>query len=254
MIGAVGAVATFAAMVATPLARPGGTVRRRAASVVVGGLAVSTFARLRVGRSPERAAGAAAALVTLGWVAERIGTSSGRPFGRYDYTGALRPRLGGVPVLVPLAWFAMAAPARDAAHAALGVRSTPGRRVAAGAAALTAWDLFLDPQMTAEGYWRWHRSGRYRGVPLSNFGGWLLVSVVAMAVLESIAPPDEDADAGLVGEYAGVAVMETLGHAAFFRDRVVALVGGVGMLPVAALAIRRVISRSMRSNGSRRSG
>ena len=57
-------------------------------------------------------------------------------------------------------------PAREAAHAALGRRSTPGlRAVALGAAALTAWDLFLDPQMTAEGYWRWDRRGRYRGHP-----------------------------------------------------------------------------------------
>ena len=38
-----------------------------------------------------------------------------------------------------------------------------GESVVLGAAALTAWDLFLDPQMTTEGYWRWARRGRYRG-------------------------------------------------------------------------------------------
>ena len=35
-------------------------------------------------------------------------------------------------------------------------------------------------------------------------------------------------------------VMETLGFAAFFRDRLVAVVGGLGMLPIAAIAIARL--------------
>ena len=34
-----------------------------------------------------------------------------------------------------------------------------------GAVALTAWDLFLDPQMTAEGYWRWPRRRPLPGHP-----------------------------------------------------------------------------------------
>ena len=79
----------------------------------------------------------------------------GFPFGRYGYTGALRPQVAGVPAIVPLAWFAMALPAREAAHAALGPRSNPATRIVLGAAALTAWDLFLDPQMVGEGYWGW---------------------------------------------------------------------------------------------------
>lgn len=262
MISALGAAATFAAMVVTPLARPGGTVRRRAATVVVGGLAATTFDRLRVRYGPTRAVSSSAALVALGWAAEAVGTRTGRPFGRYRYAGRLRPEVGGVPILVPLAWFAMAAPAREVAHAVLGRHATPSRRMALGAAALTAWDLFLDPQMTAEGYWRWERAGRYRGIPLSNFVGWMLVSGAAMGVLEAVAPPTAaaatdaatdtatdavTADVGLVGEYAGVAAMETLGHAVFFRDRTVALAGGLAMVPVATLALQRVIRGSTRS-------
>ena len=84
--------------------------------------------------------------------------------------GALRPTAAGVPALVPAAWFAMALPAREVGpRGARRRRSSPGRRVLLGAAALTAWDLFLDPQMVAEGYWRWHRPGRYRGIPLTNY-------------------------------------------------------------------------------------
>ncbi len=57
-----------------------------------------------------------------------------------------------------------------------------------------------------------------------------------MAVLEVAVPPRRP-DPVLVGEYAAMGVMETLGFAAFFRDRVVALVGGVGMLPLAVAGV-----------------
>jgi putative membrane protein len=176
-------------------------------------------------------------------VAERVGTATGVPFGGYHYTGALRPQVGGVPAIVPLAWFAMAVPARDAAHAALGRRSGRASRIVLGAGALTAWDLFLDPQMVGEGYWRWARQGRYRGIPFSNYVGWLLVSVGVMAALEVALPIDdgEAADPTSVAQYATMATMETVGFAVFFRDRVVAAVGGAAMLPVAAAAVRRVV-------------
>lgn len=232
MIVAASATATIAGMVATPLARRGGAGRRVAAALVIGGLAVTTFERLRSRWGPRRAGASAVALIAFGWVVESIGTRTGRPFGRYAYTGRLRPTLGGVPVLVPLAWFAMAAPAREAAHGALGQRSSRASRLVGGAAAMVAWDLFLDPQMVAEGYWRWERAGRYRGIPLSNFAGWLATAAVAMAVLEVTVPPGRGPEPGLVAEYTGVAVMETLGFAAFFRDRVVAVAGGATMLPI----------------------
>lgn len=241
VIGIVGAASTFAAMVATPLARPGGTSRRCAAAFVVGGLAITTFDRLRIRWGPGPAARSASLLLALGWSAEVVGTRTGLPFGRYAYTDRLRPRVGGVPVLVPLAWFAMAAPARDVAHAVLGERSTPVGRIVAGAAALTAWDLFLDPQMTREGYWTWARAGRYRGIPLTNLVGWFLVGAAAMVVLEVTVPAQEAPDSGLVAEYGGVAAMETIGFAAFFRDSTVAVVGGTAMVPLAVAAFARVI-------------
>jgi putative membrane protein len=244
LIGTIGAAAAFAGMVATPLARRGGPVRRGAAAVVVVGLAVTTFDRIRSCWGTGRAGASAVTLTALGWAAEAVGTRTGRPFGDYAYTGRLRPTVGGVPALVPLAWFAMAAPARETAHAALGRRSTPIGRVVVGAAALVAWDLFLDPQMVAEGYWRWARQGRYRGIPVTNYLGWFATAVAVMALLERTVPPDRPPDAGLVGEYAGVAAMETLGFAVFFRDRGVALAGGAAMLPVAAAGLRSVLVMS----------
>jgi uncharacterized membrane protein len=235
---------TTAAMIAYPLARRRGSARRVLSNVVVGGLAATTTAGAVARWGPGRSA-LAASVVAIGTTAvEAVGTATGVPFGRYAYTGRLQPAVAGVPAAVPLAWWAMALPAREAAHAALDDRSTPARRVALGAAALAAWDLFLDPQMTAEGFWHWPGGGRYRGIPASNFVGWLLTGVAVMTVLERALPPAAPrGGAGLVGEYAGMAAMETVGFGAFFGDRLVAAVGGAAMLPLAALAVTRLVRR-----------
>ena len=227
------------AMVATPLLPRGGAARRVLASATVAGLAVTTATRARRVWGTPRALGALVAVTSATLGVERLGSTRGVPFGRYSYTGALRPEVAGVPALVPLAWWAMALPAREAVAGALGPRATPWTRIAAGAVALTAWDLFLDPQMVGEGYWTWKRPGRYRGIPASNYAGWLVSSAALMAMLEVVLPARARADAALVGEYAFMGVMETVGFAAFFRDRVVASTGGAAMLPVAAAAILR---------------
>ncbi len=103
-------------------------------------------------------------------------------------------------------------------------RSVDGRRrprgIALGSAALTAWDLFLDPQMVGEGYWTWARRGVYRGIPLTNYLGWFVTGLGVMALLEALLPPTDDAgdaDGALVGEYAYMGVMETIGFARYFR-------------------------------------
>ncbi len=231
---------TVAAMIATPLLPQGGRARRILSTVVVVGSFTTTTANAVRRWGTTRAAGAAAVTAGATTVVERIGTRTGLPFGRYVYTGALQPQVAGVPAIVPLAWFAMGLPAREAAHAALGPRSNPATRIALGSAALTAWDLFLDPQMVGEGYWVWARRGVYRGIPLGNFVGWFVTGIGVMAALELLLPPSErgaDADGALVGEYTFMGVMETIGFARFFRDPTVAIVGGLGMVPVALAAV-----------------
>jgi putative membrane protein len=66
------------------------------------------------------------------------------------------------------------------------------------AVALASWDLFLDPQMVAAHHWRWlHVSPSLPGigdVPLTNFGGWLLVSLLVMAVLVPLSRTEQSRD------------------------------------------------------------
>lgn len=236
-------VTTVLAMIATPLAGRGSPVRRVLSSVVVTGLFATTTVLSGRRWGAPRAAVAASSVAVLTGAVEKIGTVTGVPFGVYRYSGVLRPTIAGVPMIVPMAWFAMAMPAREAAHAALGPRSSRLTRIVVGAAALTAWDLFLDPQMVGEGYWQWNRRGRYRGIPLSNFAGWFVTGLGAMAMLEVVLPPRAEPAPELVAEYGYMATMQTLGFALFFRDRTVATVGGIGMLPVAAAAGLRLVRR-----------
>lgn len=241
-LAAVAGAVTVAAMIATPLLPQGGSARRFLSTVVVVGSFTTTAANAVRRWGASRTAAAAAVTVVATTAVERIGTQTGVPFGRYRYSAALKPQVAHVPVIVPLAWFAMGLPARESAHGALGGRSTVGTRLALGSAALTAWDFFLDPQMVGEGYWTWARRGVYRGIPLTNFAGWFVTGFGVMAVLDVLLPPTDDptdADVALVGEYAYMGVMETIGFARYFRDPLVAMVGGLGMLPIAAAAAAR---------------
>ncbi len=119
----------------------------------------------------------------LGLLVESTGTSTGFPFGAYSYTGTLGVEVADVPVLVPLAWIMLGYPAYLAGQA------LAGRRWgwAVGAWTLTAWDLFLDPQMVDAGHWVWDNPDPglpgVPGIPLTNYAGWLLASTVMMLVM-----------------------------------------------------------------------
>jgi putative membrane protein len=206
-------------------------------SVVVLLLAASAVTFAAAAGGFPRVAAAFAAAVAAGYIAEWIGVRTGLPFGEYRYTGVLWPQLGGVPLIVPLAWGGMGL----AAYAVAGTAWPGGAagRIVLGALALTAWDLFLDPQMLRLGLWVWADPGPYHGVPLSNFAGWLLVSLVVMALIDRIAPHTAGST-GLLALYTVMAGMETLGFAAVFvpPDPLVAAVGGVGMGAFALAAWR----------------
>ncbi len=241
-VAAAAGVTTIAGMIATPLVPQRGQARRVLSSVVVASMFATSTANAVKRWGTRRSGSAAAATALTTGVVERVGTRTGFPFGRYAYTDALRPQIAHVPVIVPLAWFGMGLPSREAAHAALGPHSTPARRVALGSAAMTAWDLFLDPQMVGEGYWAWVKRGAYRGIPLSNFAGWFLTGLGIMALFEWLLPPARrEPDVRLVGEYGYMSVMQTLGFARYFRDPLVATVGGLGMIPIALTAVSRLV-------------
>lgn len=109
---------------------------------------------------------------------ETIGVLTGLIYGPYYYTDRLGPKLGVVPILIPLAWFMMMYSSHVVVQAIAGEKARPSIFASAwlsllGAMAMTAWDLGMDPQMVARGHWVWTAGGAYFGIPVRNFAGWL---------------------------------------------------------------------------------
>lgn len=190
-----------------------------------------------------RGAGAAVTVLAVagggGLLVEAVGVATGVPFGGYDYSGTLGRELLGVPALVPLAWVMMAYPALAAARVLTPRRPAPAT-VAVGALALTSWDVFLDPQMVDAGHWTWDSPTPalpgVEGIPLSNFAGWLVVSLVMTAVLHLALPAGhttgatrERVDALPLAVYLWTFWSSVMAHAVFFGRPTVALVGGLVM-------------------------
>jgi carotene biosynthesis associated membrane protein len=173
----------------------------------------------------------------VGLAVEAVGTHTGFPFGSYDYSGSLGARVLGVPLVIPLAWTMMAWPALAAAR-----RLVSGRLATAvvGGWALASWDLFLDPQMVAAGHWHWaHTSPGLQGIPLTNYLGWLGVSILLVGVLHSLVPRT-GSDTQPLMLYLWTYGSSVLANVAFFGRPAVALTGGIGMGLAALPLLRRL--------------
>jgi len=167
-----------------------------------------------------------------GLAAEAIGVRTGFPFGDYAYDGSLGREVLGVPIVVPMAWTMMSYPTLLAAR-----RITRRWVALVGGYGLAAWDVFLDPQMVADGRWSWTDADPglpgVPAVPLTNYLGWLLVGVVIMGALSAALPRERDV------EPASEAVPATLffwtyvgsviGNLLWFGQDSIAVAGGIAM-------------------------
>lgn len=172
--------------------------------------------------------GVSIAVLTLSWAAEALGSATGFPFGAYSYTSALQPQLWRVPILISLGWLMMLPPAWGVAQAIsanLAPRARAPAFIALSALAMTAWDLLLDPQMTAWGIWKWHNPSGYFGIPWSNFLGWLLVAGIITALVR----PRRLPVAPLLLIYTITWLLEAGGLLIFWGLPGPALVGGILM-------------------------
>lgn len=117
----------------------------------------------------------------ISFVLEEIGVRTGWIYGAYHYSSMLGPKLGHVPILIPLAWFMMIYASWVVARGLLrGVDTCSATGMAAqaivAAMVMTAWDTVMDPGMATAGNWIWEGGGGYFGVPLQNYFGWLLTT------------------------------------------------------------------------------
>lgn len=234
------AAATVLLQIAYPLTS--GQPRNTLTVVTVGAFFLASVTHALVHRGARWTALLVLISAGTGLLAESLGTTTGIPFGDYDYAGSLGWKVLSVPVVIPLAWTMMAYPCL-----LVGQRLASSRlgAAAAGGWALASWDLFLDPQMVEAGHWTWSdvqlALPGAPEIPVSNYLGWLLVAVLMIGALQLL--PRRDADdrvpaALFLWTYAS----SVLAFAVFFGRPAVALLGGLGMGLVAvpyALSLRR---------------
>lgn len=121
------------------------------------------------------------AVAVAGLFIELCGVHYGVPFGRYAYTSVLQPTVFGVPVVMAFAWMTLVAYLRQALA---GLNLPSWAFALAGAAWMTSIDLVIDPLAANQlGYWRWVERGAYYGIPLTNFAGWFVSSLLIFALL-----------------------------------------------------------------------
>ncbi len=233
------AAASFLVVVAAQIALPLAPDEAFAlVTVTVIFLTVATFLIAMATTRPKQIVVLGLALFAVSLVIESLGQRSGLPFGDYSYGSELRPQLGGVPLIVPLAWIAMGLPSWEIGRS---LSRSPVLRALAGGWALMAWDLFLDPLMTNYGFWIWVRSGpAWQGIPIVNFLGWFVAGTLLCALtgrfLESEVPNN-----GLVALYLWMVGFSAIGFVLPFAfDRpAVAAVGTAVSAPLVALSLKR---------------
>lgn len=141
------------------------------------------------------ACGFAALATPLGWFAEQMGASRGWFFGQYHYTDVLGPKLGDVPIAIPLMWFALTWLAWTMANLilwrepVLRIASWPQRILTAWLAAMivTAFDLGADPYFVfvLKAWIMDKTDGGWFGETLEGFVGWMVVSFAILLLAQA---------------------------------------------------------------------
>ncbi|WP_424768092.1 carotenoid biosynthesis protein [Paenibacillus sp. sgz302251] len=143
------------------------------------------------------------------FVLEWVGTETGWPFGRYEYSETLRFWDGGVPLAIAFAWIGVMSSGVLLSRASNRIT----RAIQVGLFAL-AFDLVLDPVAFAQQFWIWSEEGAfgtYYGVPLQNFAAWFVT-----AALLSLFYPLQEGGVAEPGSVYGEAVRLYQGMHAMF--------------------------------------
>ncbi|WP_374111217.1 carotenoid biosynthesis protein [Nocardia sp. JCM 34519.1] len=240
------AAAWVAAQIMYPLAH--GAARDRITVIVVLLSAATALAHAWGVRGIRYAAGLLTIVSGLGLLAEILGTATGFPFGCYDYAvGRIGPALAGVPLLVPLAWTGGLYPVWVVAGLLAQRRAV---RIGLTAIGAVGWDLFLDPQMVADGQWTWCASAPglpgIAQIPYTNYLGWLAVALVMaglLSLLEQVSPRPAGTPGVPVAVFLWTWLGSALAHGAFLGLPYSAWYGGIGLgilgIPLLSAGIRR---------------
>ncbi|MGE3509377.1 MAG: carotenoid biosynthesis protein [Vicinamibacterales bacterium] len=177
--------------------------------------------------------------LSVGWFAEQMGSTDGWFFGRYTYTTVLGPRLGNVPVVIPMMWFVLTYTGYVLASLILWQRPVDegeetGTRAHGLARAtnssfiaamiVTAYDLGADPYLVyiVKAWVMEKTNGAWFGETVQGFVGWTFIGFailfgfrLAFGRARSVSPTPAAGRAALVpiAVYgSGVAFQATFGY------------------------------------------
>lgn len=132
----------------------------------------------------------------IGLIFEIIGVNFGMLFGGsyFYHPENLGPLLFNVPILIPCFWsfFVYSGYLITSSYLVwLGVDKPSKSKRNIGLLLLliiidglivVAIDLFMDPIMVASNNWTWISGGSYFGIPLGNFLGWFIVTIISTGI------------------------------------------------------------------------
>ena len=180
------AVATVLAQISYPLTN--GQTRDVVTVAVVVLFAAACLVHAAAVRGIAWAAAFFAITGGIGLLAEIVGMATSFPFGSYHYDlGRLGPSIADVPAIVPLAWTAGIYSVWTVAAFLLPNKPI---RIVATAIGAVGWDLYLDPQMVADGQWTWTSSQPglpgLEHIPYTNYLGWFAVALLMATLIEVV--------------------------------------------------------------------
>ncbi|CQR48390.1 hypothetical protein BN1058_02758 [Paraliobacillus sp. PM-2] len=104
---------------------------------------------------------------------EAWSVATGYPFGSYQYSSILGPKVLGVPITISLAWVGVLLNSLYVAN-----QKSKHMRALETGIWIVVLDLILDPVAEASMFWEWNGSGAYFGIPLSNFITWFIIGAI----------------------------------------------------------------------------
>lgn len=135
--------------------------------------------------------------IIISLLAEIIGSKTGYIFGgKYQYNKDNTPGyiVYGVPLLIPIAWFGIIYMCMNFCYYITNINfpfesSFNHYFIILTAILVVFLDFVLDPIAVDEKRWEWDSPGIYYGVPILNFFGWLIVTVVVLFLFEQLFQP-----------------------------------------------------------------
>ena len=139
-------------------------------------------------------------ILVFSWIWEEFGVLTGVLFGAYHYTDLMPYHISQVPLEIPFSWFVFQYLSFSLADLIINGQSHIRTKRLTGdwraefihgimlslttGIVIVGWDLVADPMgSTTSNLWQWeHDNGYFFGVPLLNYFGWFLVTVVFTGV------------------------------------------------------------------------